>query len=146
MLPEPVIEVTSPCHAVLQDVAEALVQRRIEALARREHQAAREAADRIAAHEQRHPVALLQLQDAERMVVERVGVDLEQLVARIGVEDRRAAPCRHGCWDQPGAHQHRFDPAAQQRHLERRRVIGGRGEEAGEAPLAGDSAVQRRGS
>ena len=37
--------------------------------------------------EQRHPAPLLELQDAERMVVERVGVDLEQLVARIGVED-----------------------------------------------------------
>ena len=65
------------CHValprLLQDAAEALAQRRVEALARREHQAAREAADGIAAHEQRHPAPLLELQDAERMVVERVG-------------------------------------------------------------------------
>ena len=65
----------------------AVAQRRIEALARGEHQAGGKAADRVAAGEQRHPPPLLQLQDAERMVIERVLVDLEQLVARIGIED-----------------------------------------------------------
>ena len=122
--------------------AEALAQRRIEALARREHQAAREAADGIAAREQRHPAPLLELQDAERVVVERVGIDLEQLVARIGVEDREQRLAVMAVGIQSGAAQHLLDPVAQQRHVEHRRVIGGRGEEAGEAPLAGGSAVR----
>ena len=87
LLIEAATDVTLPCHACSQDRGEAVAQRRIEALARREHQAGREAADRVAAREQRHAPPLLQLQDAQRMVVERVLLDLEQLVARIGVED-----------------------------------------------------------
>jgi hypothetical protein len=125
----------------LQDVAEALGQRRVEALARREHQAACEAADRIAAREQRHAMAFLQLQDSQRMVVQRGRVDLEQLVARIGIEDGEQRLAVMAVGIEAGARQHRFDAAAQQRHLEHRRVIGGRGEQAGETPLAGGVAL-----
>jgi hypothetical protein len=65
-----------------------LAQRRIEALARREHQAAGKGptASRRANRATRRR---LQLQDAQDMVVERVLLDLEQLVARIGIEDRQ---------------------------------------------------------
>ena len=71
-LPEPVIEVTSPCQAFAGCRANRSLSAAVEALARREHQAGREPADRVAAREQRHAAALLELQDAERMVVERV--------------------------------------------------------------------------
>ena len=85
---------------------EAFAERRIEALARREHQAAGEAADGVAAGEQRHAPALLQLQDAQRMVVERVLVDLEQLVARIGFEDRQQRLAVVAVCVEAGAAQH----------------------------------------
>ena len=88
LLTEPVTEVTLPCHACSRMAA----KRSLSAASKRSRGAnTRQVAKRptaIAAREQRHAPALLQLQDAERMVVERVLIDLEQLVARIGVEDR----------------------------------------------------------
>ena len=130
-----------PFQALLEDRGEALAERRIEALARREHQAGGEAADRVAAREQRHAASLLQLQDAEHVVVERVLVDLEQLVARIGIEDRQQRLAVVAVGDRGRSGAARLDPAAQQRHVAHRGVIGGRGEQADQAPLAGDAAV-----
>ncbi len=126
---------------LLEDRREALAQGRIEALARREHQAGGEAADRVAAAEQRHMAPLLELQDAERMVVERVLLDLEQLVARIGFEDRQQRLAVVAVDVEAGAAQDAVDPPAQQRHVLHHGVVGARGEQAGEAPLAGDPPV-----
>ena len=95
----------------------------------------------VAAREQRHAPPLLQLQDAQRMVVERVLVDLEQLVARIGFEDRQQRLAVVAVRVEAGAAQDAVDPAAQQRHVVHRGVIGGRGEQADQAALAGHPAV-----
>jgi hypothetical protein len=57
-------------------------------LARHEYQARYEAVERVAPHEQTRALPLLQPQDAKRDVVQRLAVDLEQLVARILFEDR----------------------------------------------------------
>ena len=125
----------------LEKSGKPVAQVRIEALARREHQAGDEPADRIAAREQRHAAAFLQLQDAERMVVERGLVDLEQLVARIGIEDgqQRLAVMTVGVEARPA--QHAVDPAAQQRHVLDARVIGGRGEQPDQAAFTGHAAL-----
>ena len=118
-----------------------VAERGIEALARREHQAGGEAADGVAAGEQRHAAALLQLQDAQHVVVERVLVDLEQLVARIGFQDGEQRLAVVAVDVEAGAPQDAVDAAAQQRHVAHRGVIGGRGEQADQAALAGDAAV-----
>ena len=124
-----------------EDRCEALAQCCIKALARGEDQVGGEAADDVAAREQRNAAALLQLQDAQHLVVERVLVDLEQLVARVGIEDRRQRLAVVAMGIDAGAAQHARHPASQQRHIGHHRVIGGGGEQAGEAPLAGDAAV-----
>ena len=56
-------------------------------VARHEHEAGDEALERVAAHEQAQPLPVAEREDAERGVVELVVGDLEQLVARIGLED-----------------------------------------------------------
>jgi hypothetical protein len=76
-----------------------------------------------------------------RVVVERVGVDLEQLVARIGFQDRQQRLAVMAVGIQPGAAHDAIDARAQQRHVLRHRVIGSRGEEADQPVLAGDPAV-----
>ena len=126
---------------LLEDGGETVAEAGIEALARREHQAGGEAADGVAAGEQRHAPPLLQLQDAQRMVVERVLLDLEQLVARIGFEDRQQRLAVVAVCVEAGAAQDAVDPPAQQRHVLHQGVIGGGREQAGQAPLAGHPAV-----
>ena len=128
-----------PC--LLEDRGEAVGERRIEALARGEHQAGREAADRVAPREQRHPPPLLQLQDAQHMVVERVLLDLEQLVARIGFEDRQQRLAVVAVRVEAGAAQDAVDPSAQQRHVLHQRVVSGGREQADQPPLAGHPAI-----
>ena len=118
-----------------------VAERGVEALARREHQAGGEAADGVAAGEQRHAPPLLQLQDAQHVVVERVLVDLEQLVARIGFEDGEQRLAVVAVHVEARAPQDGVDAAAQQRHVVHRGVIGGRREQADQAALAGDAAV-----
>ena len=125
----------------LQQGGKALRKRGIEALARNEDQRGGEAAHRVEPREQRHAPALLQLQDAQHMVVERVLVDLKQLVAWVGIEDRQQGLAVVAVAVESGAAQQRFDAAAQQRHVVHRRVIGGGGEQADEAMFAGRSSV-----
>ncbi len=66
---------------------------RVVAVARRKHQHRDEAVERIAPRQHAHARPLLQLQDRQRELVERVLVDLEQLVARIALQhiDQRLA-------------------------------------------------------
>ena len=125
----------------LENRGKSFAQCRVKALARDEHQVGGEAAEGVAAGEQRHAPAFLQLQDAQRLVVERVCVDLEQLVARIGIEDRQQRLAVVAGGVDAGAAEDTRDPAAQQRHVARHRMIGGGREQAGEAALAGDPSV-----
>jgi hypothetical protein len=75
------------------------------------------------------------------MVVERVLVDLEQLVARIGIEDRQQRLAVVTVPVESRAAQQGLDPAAQQRHVVHGRVIGCGREQADQPMLAGHSSV-----
>ena len=83
------------------------------ALARHIDQHRDEAVEAVAPRQHAHPRALLELQDAQREMIERVLVDLEQLVARIGLQhvDQRLAGMRLRI--EAGAGQHGVDLAAQ---------------------------------
>ena len=102
-----------------QDALEALAQLGVVAIARREDQAGHEARVRVLAHQQAQALAIAELQDRSRVAIEVLGSDLQQLVARIGLEDRgeRLAAVARG--QQPGALDHLAELSAQQRHLHR---------------------------
>ena len=121
---------------LLEDRGEALAQLGVVALARHIDEGRDEPPEGIAAHEQRDALALLQAQDAQRDVEQLVLGDLEQLVARKGLEDvhQRLAVMARGL--EAGAREGALDLAAQQRDRARALGIGGRGEEADEQPLA----------
>ena len=59
----------------------------VEAVARYEHEHREEAAERVAPREQPQPLALAEVKDPHRHLEQLVRRDLEQLVARVGVED-----------------------------------------------------------
>ena len=75
------------------------------------------------------------------MIVELILVDLEQLVARIGIEDRQQRLAVMTVGVEARAAQHAVDAAAQQRHVLDPRVIRRRGEQADQAAFAGHPAV-----
>ena len=77
-------------HAALVDLGEILADRgthrAVVAVARHEHEHRDEAVELVVAREHPHARPLVELQDQHRELVERVLVDLEQLVAREGIE------------------------------------------------------------
>ena len=94
-------------EGALQDRGKAAAQRRVVALARGVDEAGDEALERVSPHEQRDPLPLLKVENADRDVEQLVGVALEQLVARQGVENveqrlavvaRRRSPARSTIW------------------------------------------------
>ena len=105
-------------------------------LARHVDQAGDEALERVAPDEEAEALPLAELQDAVGDLVQVVGRDLEQLVARVGLEDvgERLAEVARG--RQARALGHVPHLAAQQRNLRNARAVGGRREEAEEAMLA----------
>ena len=131
-----------PANASFEDRREAPAQVAVVALARHVDEAGDEALERVAAHEQRDALALLQIEDADRGVEQLVLADLEQLVAREGVEDVRAAPCRHG-WsgDSPARATMWRTLRPQQRDRARAAAVGERGEQAEEQAHPDDLAV-----
>ena len=70
-----------------QDLADPHAVGGVEAVAREEDQARDEALVAVAAQEQPHALALAEVEDAARDLVELVRAHLEQLVAREGVDD-----------------------------------------------------------
>src|ERR1051326_9260125 len=78
---------------LLENLPRALLEVGRVAVARNVDVAGDESLEQIAAHEERHALPLLQLQDAPRDVKEIVVSDLEDLVAREGLEIGRAS-CR----------------------------------------------------
>src|SRR5258708_14379993 len=70
-----------------EDVVKLDAQVGVEAVARDEHQRRDEPLVGIATHKQRDAMALLKAQDAETGVEQLVLGGLEQLVARVGLED-----------------------------------------------------------
>ncbi len=126
-----------------EDRLQPLAQGGVVAVARDVDEAGEEAAEGIGPDEEPDPLALLQMEDLAADAVEQLGVGLEELVARIGLEDvdERLAVVAGG--RVAGPRDDRLDLAAEQRDLARAAVVGGRGEEAEEAMLARDAAVRR---
>ena len=98
-------------EGLLQDLVDPPAVRRVEALAREVDEAGDEAAEGVAPDEQPHPLPLAEMEDAERDLEQLVLGHLEELVARVRLDDldeclvvvapgaagpsarRRAGPC-----------------------------------------------------
>ena len=110
------------------------------AVARQVDQAGHEPAVVVAAQEQPQLPALLQVQHAQRGGGEVVAADLEQLVARVGLEDLQQVLARVAVAAEPAAGQHLGGLAPQHRDALDALVVRGRGEQAEEPPLPHDLA------
>ncbi len=117
-----------------KDRGKALAQARVVALARHIDEAGDEAFERVAAHEQRDALALLQVEDADRGVEQLVLGDLEQLVAREGVEDVEQRLAVMALRGEAGALDRAPHLLPQQRDRVRAGAVGMRGEQADEQP------------
>ena len=124
-----------------QDLAGALAQVGIVAVARHEHQHRDEAVERVAPLEQPYARPVVEVQYAQGRGQQVVFRSLEQLVARIGLQDVAQALFVVAAGGLAGALQHAGHLGADQRHLMGGLVIGLGGEEADEADLAGGPAV-----
>jgi len=83
-----------PVQCRHQFVADLYTQFGVEALSRHKHQSRGKTAKRVAAQEQACALALLQAQYADGVLGQCGGVDLEQLVARVHIQNRLQ---RFGC-------------------------------------------------
>ncbi len=121
---------------LLQDPLDALAHGRRITLAGNEDDAREKAPERVAAQEEPHPLAILQVQDADGRSRQVGNRTLEQLVARERVQDVQqrlaAVPGRF--------HVRALDDLAnlvpQQGDVTRALAVSGRGEQADEAPFA----------
>ncbi len=128
-------------EGALQDLSKAAPQRRVVALARGVDETGDKAFERIAPHEQRDPLPLLKVENADRDVEQLVGVALEQLVARQGVEDVEQGLAVVARRRQPGALEDLADLLPQQRDRPRVAAVGSRGEQPEKEPDADDLAA-----
>ena len=117
--------------------------RRVVALARHEDEDRHEAVEAIVARQHAHARALVEVQDGERELVERVLVDLEQLVARIAFQHRRQRLAGMAVGIEAGAAHQVVDLAPQIGDRAGRARVGRGGEQADDAELADE--VARRG-
>ena len=90
-------------ECLFQDGGEGLAQARVVAVARHVDEAGDEPFEGVTAHEQRDPLALLQVQDARRGLEQLVGCDLEQFVPRKGLEDVQEGLAVVALGAEPGA-------------------------------------------
>ena len=135
-----VVEALGVGH-VAQDRLDAAPVLGVETVARDEHETRVETPEAIAPDEQAQPLALAEMEDPHRRLEQLVRGNLDQLVARVRLEDLDQrllvmAPVREG-----GSREYRADLAAQDRHRLRPRLIGGVRVEAEEAPLADHAAL-----
>ena len=112
----------------------------VEAIARQVDEAGEEAAERVAADEEPNALPLAEVEDPERDLEELVLRDLEELVARVRLEDLDERLVVVAALRQARALDHPLRLAAEDRDLPRARAVGGVRVEAEEAPLAGDLA------
>ena len=129
-----------PAERLLEDLLDPLPVLGVEALARQVDEAGEEAAERVPADEQPHAPALAEVEDAERGLEELVLRDLEQLVARIGLEDLDERLVVVAAAQEPRPLDHALRLAPEHGDLPRARAVGGVRVEPEEAPLAGDLA------
>src|SRR5262249_15576778 len=124
-----------------QDLLDLQPVGRGEPVARKVDQARGEAAIRVAAHEQPQLPAAGQAQHAYHRAVEVVGGNLEQLVARVGLQDLHQGLAGVAARRQPGPVDHLGDLASDHWQVPYARPVGGRGEQAEEAALPHHIAV-----
>ena len=96
-----------------------------------------EPAGRVAAQEQPGLAPLLQVLHGQRDRQQLVGADLQQLVARIGLEDLEQLLAGVAVERHPGAGDDLFHPPPHERHVEHAAGVGGRREQPDEAVLPG---------
>ena len=114
--------------------------RRVVAVARDVHQARHEPAELVLAQEELGLAALLQVQHRGGVVVQLVLVGLEQLVARVGLEDLEEVLAGVRVGREAGAVEDRVDLVGQHGDPQHRLGVGRRREQAEEAPLPRDLA------
>ncbi len=129
-------------EGAFENGGKALAQRGVVAVARHVDEAGHKASERIAAHEKRDALALLQTEDTHGDVIEIVLGGLEQLVARKGLEDMRERLAIMARRLEAAAGKHAGHFAPQQRNRARRTAIGERGEKAEEEAHADDIAAR----
>ncbi len=119
-----------------QDGLDAQPDRRVVAVAREVDEARDEAAELVAAQEELGLAALLQVQHARRDLGELRRARLEELVARVGLEDLEDVLARVAVGAEAGQAEHLLGAHVEQRDVVDRVVVGRRGVEAEEALLA----------
>ena len=119
---------------------------RVEAVARHEHEEREEAPERVAAREQAQPLALAEVEDSHRHLEQLVVRDLEQLVARVCVEDLEERLLVVAAVREAGALEHALHAPAQDRDLGRGRAVGRVRVEPEEHALAHADEVEVRGA
>ena len=110
-------------------------------VARQVDQRRPEPAGRVLPQEQPRLPALDQVQHRQRDGQQLVGADLEQLVARIGLQDVEQFLAGVAVGRHPGARDHLGDAAPHEGDVDDARRVRRRGEQPHEAELAGDPAV-----
>src|SRR5215213_3835728 len=140
-LREPDVELdVRAAQGPVQDALHPLPDLRVVAVARHEDQAREEAPVGVAAHEEPHALALLEVEDAHRDLEELFLGNLEQLVARVGLEDLDEVLLVVAVQWEARALEDVPDLAAHQWNLQRARAVGREGVQTQETPLAGDFA------
>ena len=119
-----------------QIVADPGAQVAVVAVARHEHQHRDETVEAVTPRQDAHARPLAELQDGEREMVERVVVDLEQLVARKMLQHIGQRLAGMAVGGKAGARLDAGDLAAQIGNAVRGARIGGRGEQPDDALLA----------
>ena len=125
---------------LLEDLLDPLPVLRVEPLARHVDEAGEEASERVPPHEESHPAALAEVENAERGREQLVLGDLEELVARVRLEDLDERLVVVAALGQARPLDDALRLAAQDRDLPRARAVRGVGVEAEEAPFADDLA------
>ncbi|GIX16140.1 MAG: hypothetical protein KatS3mg119_0326 [Rhodothalassiaceae bacterium] len=123
-------------EGLAQDPRDLLAQARVVGFARHVDERGDEALEAVAADEGARARPLAQMQDAEGGGEQRILLDLEDLVAREGLEDVGERLAGVAARIETGAPADVLDLAPEQRHGEHAGRIGLGGEQADEAPLA----------
>jgi hypothetical protein len=130
-----------PAEGVLEQVGHLHANGRVVAVARDVDQAGDEAAEVVLADEQLGAAPLLQLGDGHRRLVELLDAGLDQLVARVALEDTEEVLAGVAVVGHAGAVEHALNLLGDQRHPQHRLGVGRGGVEAEEAALADHGAV-----
>ena len=131
-----------PAERLLEDLLDPLPVPGVEALARQVDEAGEEAAERVATDEEAHAPPLAEVEDAHRRLEELVLRDLEQLVARVRLEDVEERLVVVTPAEQTRPLHDTLGLAPEHRDLPGARAVGGVRVEPEEAPLAGHLAVR----